>query len=227
MCNRWNEAYIRFNWGVDLRHFNGAGDYLDFFNRVIEPQDMITFEDRFRETIDGNGSFVIAGEVCFWKNYGNAQSRDRITHKLLNHLENIVNWNKFVQAVKRVQENPSYDNFINLRGACDQPKGFATPITFLAFYKPTEYPMVDKHIANWWAINRANFGYENSSAFSQRDDGWIPPKLQNWNAYIDWKKFCNDYIGKIRRRCGWNWRARDVEMAVWEASKNNIPLETL
>jgi hypothetical protein len=189
--------------------------------------DVKTFEDRFRATIYGNGSFVIAGEVCFWKNYGNVKSRDRTTKKLLNHLGNLVNWNKFVQAVKKVQGNPSYDNLIALQGACNQSNGFATPITFLAFYKPSEYPMVDKHIAIWRVINRANFGYVNSFDFSQRDDGWIPPKLQNWNAYIDWKKFCNDYIGKIRRRCGWNWRARDVEIAVWEASKNNIPLETL
>jgi len=62
MCNRWNEAYIRFNWRVDPCHFKGGEDYLDFFNRVIEPPDVKTFEDRFRATIDGNGSFYD------WKN---------------------------------------------------------------------------------------------------------------------------------------------------------------
>jgi hypothetical protein len=103
MCNRWNEAYIRFDWRVDLRHFKGAEDYLGFFNPVIEPVDVKTFEDRFRATIYGNGSFVIAGEVCFWKNYGNVKSRDRTTKKLLNHLGNLVNWNKFVQAVRTLR----------------------------------------------------------------------------------------------------------------------------
>lgn len=232
MCDRWNEARTGFNWKVDLGHFKRGADYPGFFNRIIEPRDVKTFEDRFRTAIDGDGSFVIAGEVCFWKNYGNAQNRDRVTEQLLSHLKDSAKWNMFVQAVKNVQENPSYNNFIALRDACDQPKGFATPITFLVFYKPTEYPMVDKHIANWWAENKARHGYGNSEIFSQRKDGWIQTYSnsqlrQNWNAYIDWKKFCNDYIGRIRRRCGWNWRARDVEMAVWEASKNNIPLEKL
>jgi hypothetical protein len=226
MFNSWNDAHKRFSWKVDLRHFKGAVDYTGFFNRVIESQDVKAFEDRFRVAIDGGGSFVIAGEVCFWKNYGTAQNRDRATQKLLTHLTNSVNWNKFVQAVKQVQNNPSYENFIALRDASNQPRGFATPITFLAFYKPAEYPMVDKHIAKWWVENNVKHGYGASAIFSQRKDGWIQTYSdsqvkQNWNAYIDWKKFCNDYAMRLK------WRARDVEMAVWEASKHNISLEGL
>jgi len=226
MFNSWNEARKKFSWRVDLRHFKGAADYPGFFNRVIEPPDVKAFEDRFRVAIDGNHSFVIAGEVCFWKNYGNAQSRDRATQKLLTHLRKSVNWNEFVRVVKQVQNNPSYENFIALRDACSQPRGFATPITFLAFYNPTEYPMVDKHIANWWVLNKVKHGYGASAIFSQREDGWIQTYSdsqikQNWNAYIGWKKFCNGCAMKL------NWRARDVEMAVWEASKNDISLEGL
>ncbi len=192
----------------------------------------MTFENKFRAAIDGNGSFEIAGEVCFWKNYGNAQARNRVTQKLLTHLRDPVNWDRFVQAIKQVLSNLSYDNFVALRDACNQPRGFATPITFLAFYKPTEYPMVDKHIANWWAVNRAKYGYGDSPKFSQRNDGWIqtytiPQNKQNWNAYIAWGKFCFDYATRIAKNCGWNWRARDVEMAVWEAYKNSISLEVL
>ena len=87
--------------------------------------------------------------------------------------------------------------------------------------------MVDKHIANWWVKNKAKYGYGTSPDFFQRNDGWIPPKRQNWEAYIDWKRFCNDYATRIAKNCGWNWRARDVEMAVWKASKDNISLEVL
>jgi hypothetical protein len=226
MPNGWNEAYRSYSWKVDLRHFQKAVDYPGFFNRIIEPGDVKAFEDRFRAAINDDGSFVIAGEVCFWKNYGIVGNRDRATQKLLNYLRDSPNWNTFVQEVKQAVKNPSHANFIALRDACNQPRGFATPITFLAFYKPTEYPMVDKHIANWWVENNTRHGYGASKIFSQREDGWIqtysrPQVKQNWNAYIGWKEFCNDYAIKL------NWRARDVEMAVWQASKENIFLEKL
>lgn len=232
MCNNWGKAYSKYSWTADLRHFNKSQQYPGYFNCIITPADVVIFENKFRAAIDGNDSFEIAGEVCFWKNYGNAQARNRVTQELLTYLRDPVNWNKFIQAIKKISSNPSYNNFIGIRNACNQPRGFATPITFLAFYKPTEYPMVDKHIANWWDANRAKYGYGDSPKFSQRNDGWIQTctisqKKQNWNSYIAWKNYCVDYATRIAKNCRWNWRARDVEMAVWEAYKNIISLEVL
>jgi len=226
MCNSWYKAYNRYSWTADLRRFSRAADYPGHFNCVVTPATVATFEDKFRMAIDGNGSFEVAGEVCFWKNYGSAQARNRITEKLLKHLSSPANWKNFVRIVKQVASNPSYENFVALKRACNQPTGFATPITFLAFYKPSEYPMVDKHVASWWALNREKYGYGNCPTFSQRNDGWIQSytisqNKQNWDAYTAWKKFCNDYAMRL------NWRARDIEMAVWESYKNNISLEVL
>jgi len=232
MCNSWYEANRQYSWTVDLSHFSRAADYPEYFNRVIASADVMAFEKRFRVAIDGNGSFEIAGEVCFWKNYGNAKARNQVTQGLLAHLRKSANWNTFVRAVKQLSTNPSYDNFTGLRNACNQPRGFATPITFLAFYRPIEYPMVDKRIANWWAVNRAKYGYGASPKFSQRNDGWIQTytilqNKQNWNAYVAWKEFCNDYAMRMAKNYGLNWRARDVEMAVWEVCKNDMSLEVL
>ena len=227
MCNNWNKAYSRYNWEVNLKYFKDAANYPGYFNRVITPADVATFENKFRAAINGNGSFEIAGEVCFWKNYKNAQARNRVTQKLLNHLKNPVNWNSFVQAIKQISSDPSYDNFVELQYACNQRRGFATPITFLAFYNPTEYPMVDKHIANWWAKNKIKFGYESFPAFLQGIYGSILSCKQSWDAYVAWKTFCNDYARRISENCGLSWRARDIEMAVWEAQRNYISLEVL
>ncbi|MDP3182516.1 MAG: hypothetical protein Q8M54_06820, partial [Desulfobaccales bacterium] len=198
MCDSWKEAYRRYDWTVDLSHFNGAANYPGFFNRVILPADVKGFEDKFRAAIDANGTFEVAGEVCFWKNYGNFRTRNNITQRLLTYLSDINNWNRFCLAVKHVSHNQSYTNFVALQNACHQPKGFASPITFLAFYNPVKYPMVDKHIAYWWAKNKEKYGYGASQKFSQRNDGWIQTYTisqtkQNWDAYIEWKNFCNDY----------------------------------
>lgn len=230
MCKRWHEAYKKYDWTVDLRKFSRAAEYDDFFNRIVKPADVIHFENRFREAIETNGSYQVAAEVCFWKNYGNIMAKDKITKRLITYLSDINNWNKFCKAVKKMSDNCSYDNFKFLRDACNQIRGFATPITFIAFYNPAEYPMVDKHIANWWAINKEKFGYKSSQKFFQRDDGLIQAftisqTKQNCEAYIEWKRFCIDYAKKLAENCNFNWRPRDVEMAVWESEKNGISLE--
>ena len=221
MCESWVNALEKYSWRVDLGRFKRAADYPGYFNRVIRPADVVAFENQFRGAIDGTGSFEIAGEVCFWKSHRNN------TQKLLTYLAERVNWDRFVRAIKQVAASPSHDNFVALQSACSQPSGFATPITFLAFYKPTEYPMVDKHIANWWAVNKAKYGYEASPKFSQRGDGLIQRSKQSWNAYIAWTRFCCDYAARMAKNCGVNWRARDIEMAVWEAQKDGVSLNAL
>ncbi len=232
MCNSWISALGMYNWVVDLRHFRNAGNYPGYFNRIIQPPEVIQFEDTFRAIINENGSFEITGEVCFWKNYGSAQARDRVTQNLLNHVSEQANWNIFIQAIREISNDPCFANFISLRNACNQSRGFATPITFLAFYKPTDYPMVDKHIANWWRAHKTEYGYGEAPEFSQRNDGWIQTYTAdqnelNWNAYIAWKRFCCDYSERIQRNCGLNWRARDVEIAVWMAQQNGLFLTAL
>jgi len=217
---------------VNLNLFKKAKKYPGYFNRVITPANVIEFENAFRKTISETGLFEVAGEVCFWKNYSNFQSRNRITLKLLTHLQIPMNWISFTQTIERLSNQSSYNNFITFRDTCNQPRGFATPLTFLAFYNPTEYPMVDKHIAYWWVENKAHYGYESSPIFSQRGDGWVQTyttsqNKQNWVAYISWTEFCRDYARRVTKKCKENWRARDVEMAVWEAQKHNISLNVL
>jgi len=207
MCNSWICARRKYSWTVDLTHFSGSEDYPGFFNQTITPADIQEFEDTFRAAVDGAGSYEVAGEECFWKNYGNFQARNRITQTLLLHLQVRENWINFTEAVRSLSVDPSHGNFLSLRDACNQPRGFATPITFLAFYDPMKYPMVDKHIANWWAANRAKHGYGTSRSFSQRSDGWIQTysisqTRRNWNAYIFWTRSARITQGESLRTAG-------------------------
>lgn len=228
MCNSWIRALGMFDWVVNLKHFRNANNYFGYFNRIIQPNKVVQFENAFRTSINDGGSFAVAGEVCFWKNYGNAQARDRVTQNLLSYLFEQENWNLFICVIRETSNNPSFENFVSLQNACKQLKGFATPITFLSFYRPSDYPMVDKHIANWWNLNRANYGLGASLGFRQRKiDGWIPPNKYNWQAYIAWKGFCCDYSVRIQRNCGLDWRARDVEIAIWMSQKSGLFLNAL
>lgn len=223
----WRNAHGDYAWEVDLRHFAERQEYPGFFSRVIGSRDAIRFEDAFRRAIDGSGTYQIAGEVCYWKNYGNHQSRDRITRKLLQLLSDKECWAKFRGAVKEVCKHPCFPALACLQDASGQPHGFATLLTFVSFYDPTSFPMVDKYIAYWWAASKKRFGLATLPSFSQRDDGWIETTTKtktelNWGAYMAWTRFCRDYAQRLG-----GWRARDVEMAVWMAQKRGKDLPTL
>lgn len=63
-------------------------------------------------------------------------------------------------------------------------------------------------------------------------DGWIQAitikkSKQNWNAYLDWTNFCQNYSKKLTKITGIDARARDVEMTIWEAFKKGINLDII
>jgi hypothetical protein len=216
----WKRLLNVYTWDVNLSNFKFASEYPGHFNRVIRSQDVACFETLFRKAIEGRDSYQVAGEVCYWKNYGNHLSRDKITNALLKHLAVRESWGTFCKSVKEASTSPSFSSFLRLQSATDQPRGFATVLTFVSFYDPKSFPMVDKHIADWWKTNQRRFGLTAAVAFSQRDsDGWIETTTriateQNWNTYMAWVRFCRDYAQRLG-----GWRARDVEMAVWMAQK--------
>ena len=226
MLDNWINAYKSYNWTVDLSKFQDAKKYQEAFNSVITPQKLVEFENSFRMQINSpdNFSFIRAGEVCFWKNYGAFQNRDGITNKLLNHLSIRQQWDKFSYAIQKLSVDPIYDNFLDLTMACNQPYGFATPITFLAFYQPTDFPMIDRHIGEWWDKRSDDFGYKKNIKFTY-SNGVISKSENNWIAYLYWAAFCNEIAKIFLTKYQIRWRPRDVEMAVWQAQKNKIALE--
>lgn len=221
----WMASWGAYKWTVNLSKYAAA--YSGYFVDTISAKNVTCFESRFREAVDSRGPYQIAGEVCYWKNAGNHLSRDRITSALLDHLSDKPKWNAFCVAVRQVCASPSLDAFRRVQEVTGQSDGFATPLTFVSFYNPASFPMVDKHIACWWAANRDRFGLAEKPAFVQRKDGWIDVTSQakaeqNWNAYMAWTGFCRDYAHRLG-----DWRARDVEMAVWMAQKDGTNLPVL
>jgi hypothetical protein len=235
MCKGWSTARSSWDWKVNLSKYENSSGYPQHFKETIDAENAVEFEKRFQAAIrqyESENSYIVAGEVTFWKNFGNYQSRNRLTNSILTHLSNLQNWKRFVTFLEETLLNPTVDNFNTFRQTCDQKNGFATPITFLAFKDPDAYPMVDKRIAYWWAENRKYYGYSSHPRFDQRNDGWIQcvskkSLKENWAAYLHWQEFCAGYSRRLSERCGSKWRARDVEMAIWQAQKKHIVLETL
>jgi HEPN domain-containing protein len=213
--NQWHAARMQFAWSVDLRRFKDAMKYPGFFDRVIVPGQIEQFEADFRAELLPGGKVERAAEVVFWKNGGNFKARDRIARDLLGWIAGPEDWLKFVHALKNLATNPTWECFKNLITGCGQTSGFATPITFLAFYDPKRFPMVDQRIGKWW-LQR----FPNQPQFAwNRDRTVIVPGKKSWEAYLAWTEFCR------RQAAALSWRARDVEMAVWSDRNAQLPLD--
>jgi hypothetical protein len=155
------------------------------------------------------------------KNYGLSKSKAVLTSDLIDYLQAPNRWEDFCRILKLLAGNPTITKFEFFLGACDMNKGFATPVTFLSFLDPDRYPMVDKHIANWWRAYAKRFNGEKLAVFDQRADGWIncvsdEKRKKNWKAYLAWSDFCCKTAGKLNQQTGTDWTARDVGVAVWE-----------
>lgn len=205
----WNAAKANFNWKVDLRTFKHRDMCPGFFDRVIEPADVDKFERLFRESLHTEKLTGRAAEVAFWKNFGQHQSRDNIARKLLRWLSPPDRADQFAQAIEGIARDFTWDSFKRLQASCGQVSGFATPLTFLSFFDPERFPMVDQRIGDWWARR-----FPRQLQFSRRDDGWIRPSQQSLKAYVSWTSFCRRQAEALSG-LGDHWRARDVEMAVW------------
>ncbi|MCW3982536.1 MAG: hypothetical protein NWE96_00910 [Candidatus Bathyarchaeota archaeon] len=222
----WSKSREKYDWTVDLSNYPLRDAYKDFFNQLITNKNTSEFEEKFRSSLNTN-TFAVTGEVCYWKNYGSHTSRDKLTNSLLKLLEDKNNWNEFKSRLIQLSSNPTYKNIEHFRIACGQPNGFATPVTFLSFYNPTLFPMVDKIIGKWWNRNKSNYWKTSASSFLQRSDGWLGLNEQNWNTYLEWTNFCRKYSSLLSLKSGMQWRARDVEIAVWEAEKRDFKLDRL
>jgi len=221
-----------YNWSVDLSKFKFSKDNPGYFQEVINAQNTRKFEEKFRDAVIAlfpHNQYLVCGEVYYWKN-NRSLSNNTKTKETIDFLATPIHQKTFIDSLGELARNPSHNNFKNFRKACNLPNGFATPITYLSFYNTEQYPMIDKIIAEWWRNNKDRFGFEDAPLFRQRNDGWIqsitePDSIANWNAYLAWTDFCRQYSAIITKTTEMSWRARDVEMAVWESQKRCFPLD--
>ena len=217
----WKAARDQFNWQVDLRKFKDAEKYPGFFDRLIESNQIVQFENMFRAALNPSGRVESAAEVAFWKNGWNHKGRDRITRDLMEWINSHEHWMRFVDALKELAGAPSWKTFQKFIGSNGQVAAFAVPITFLSFYDPARFPMVDKRIGKWWSTR---FPSEPQFTWDTKRTR-ITPTVKSFEAYLAWTEFCRLQASELSTLSGAEWRARDVEMAVWSDVDALLPLD--
>ncbi len=228
-CSSWKLALDAYRYGVDLRRFSRASEYPGWFDLNIDPGDPLQtmgFETRFRE--QARHHLRAWGEVVFWKLYGMPPARNSTTERVLaSGVTPMTLWSSCMDYMT----NPNLESFKAFRNKLFGD-GVATAATFPAFIRPDQFPMVDTQITRW---ARKNSRVHRYSAVGGPDLECVP-ELQpgtvltesDWRFIDSWIAWCRFTAWKLSQRTGREWRARDVEMAVFSAQRSHGPeLESL
>lgn len=240
MPNTWIRALNEYNYPVNLACYRHADDFPSFFHQKIrgDRNSTMLFEDYFRENIQ---NIEVWYEVVFWKMYSQIGRRDLRTTRIIEKLSSspVITAPQLIAATKSFINNPIRSNFIQLRNLFRfGSESIAIVATFPAFLDAVKFPMVDTRIAKWVnsqldAYNKKNpsgpqlvrsrYGQNTSTVLTMSD-------FDFYNHWIDWTRYISIKLSKLTDM---NWRARDVEMAVftaWGDKKGRhprLPLHTI
>jgi hypothetical protein len=226
MSDTWTESLFAYRYPFDLRRFEDAEQYRGWFNftsRTGDRTSTMEFEDRFRSYAAQELEPWL--EVVYWKLFSQPPTRgEKTTSQVASHLqrENIspqALWHSCTRYVK----NPTRQNFEAFRKLL----GFRSPViavafTFPAFMSPDQYPMIDTRIAKWVGHSMIS----QNSADPAGPQLVRPPYLDTNRTVLTmsdfefaekWIQWCRHAAKKLSSYTSLEWRARDVEMAVFHA----------
>lgn len=230
MPHTWRGALANYRYPVDLAKFAGGRRCPGWFELNTEPGDRertMGFEHRFRDKAQQHPEAW--GEVVFWKLYKMPLARNKTTQRVLDRIRHVDADELWRLCVSYV-ENPCQGSFSAFREKLFDTPRVATAATFPAFLCPQRFPMVDIQVTRWAGKNGPSHCYSGVGG----PDLVCVPDLRGkqvmegqWPFVESWIKWCQFTAGELSRRTGCVWRARDVEMAVFTAQRDDLPLTPL
>ncbi len=220
MPQTWQDVFNAYRYPVRLGDFKDAQRYCGWFKYDTGDGDRdrtIEFERRFRELAPHH--LEVWYEVVFWKMYS---QRGTASHRSQTVIENIktsgVSAGELWDLCYNYVQGPCLRTFRPFRAKFAKTTALATAATFPAFISPDLFPMVDNQVAKWVQVNGTRHGI------------FPPPKLKgtvlhenDWDFVEAWIDWCRYAAGILNQRTEQDWRARDVEMAVFAAQPSDLP----
>ena len=234
----WEEALNAYNYPVNLADFADAYKYPGFFRHNIDGDLQTTreFQDRFRE----NAPYHLEAwyEVVYWKYYSQKKGRRNSgTLRIIQNIKNSgVSANCIFALCQKYVESGDMKDFGKFLDKIASPYSLAVAATFPAFLNPEKFPMVDREITNWAQKNGCLHSYAScdgpvlTEAPILRQGGvnnlrYNLRKHKNFTkSWIDWCRFTAHALSELTKG---DWSARDVEMAVFTAQRDNLALNPL
>ncbi len=229
MPRTWTTALSRYYYPVDLSAYKRAGECPGFFTRDIagDRASTIEFEDYFRANSEHSIEPYV--EVAFWKLCGEKKRFEARVSDLADHLRGQgVTASELRRAVDLFVDKPTKVNLSVLRALL----GIKTPVlalalTFPAFVGPDRFPMVDTNTARWISENSEEHSAGGGKELTGFEFGYSSLRYNDFDNYLNWVEWCRESAEILTAKTNMEWRARDVEMAVFTAAREGLSLKPL
>lgn len=229
MPQTWVNALEKYCYPVELSNYEIANDFPGFFERKIEGDrnSTILFENCFCESASNNLAAFF--EVIFWKYYSQSSWRQNGTSRIVDFvlqkgITSIDLWDAVQQFVK-IQNISNLKRIRDLLGI--KTDVLAVPLTLSALANPETIPMIDTRVAKWVNQNGVNHSINRKNQLTPFKMNSTSLRQNDFSNYSNWVMWCQEMAQKLTKLTNMNWRARDVEMAVFTAHRNNLVLNVL
>jgi hypothetical protein len=237
-AQRWLDALSAYRYPVErsravrfARRLHLTSPWFEFSLEEGTRKETMLFEDRFRSLA---GESVEAWyEVIFWKLASTGRLGETRALRMIEDLREFgpavdKMWNacaQFIGAGNRESFKELQRELFIVSG------GIPVAATFPAFVCPERFPMADRWVARWVLRYLGAYRAQVSTAvLVEPSESFIAGRRTtltvsaDWRFYQTWIEWCRAAARVLQDLTGLGWRARDVEMAVFQNERSGSPL---
>jgi len=229
MPNSWINALNAYSYPVNLGDYERAPQFPGFFNQNIlgDRDSTIAFENYYQANAPHH--IEVFFEVVYWKLYSQANRRDIGTSRIVDFVQTHgITSNQLWSSIQQFIISPNITNLEEIRNKLGlQTPVLAVPLTLVALANPQKFPMIDNQVARWVNSNASNHNDKRRNKLSLFNMNHPSLQDDDFPNYLNWVNWCQEVAQVLTELTSKQWRARDVEMAVFTAQRNGITLNVL
>lgn len=226
MPNSWTQSLLAYRYPVDLRDFQDTEVYPRWFNCTMpigDREETMGFEAHFRR----HAAQAIEPwlEAVYWKMFTQPSTRgNKIIRRMASHFtDNLITPQALWHACDQYVANPTRLHLQSIQLLLGLNRNaIAVAATFPAFLGPDVVPMVDLRVARWVGCCMDLHNGTDSSGPQLKEPHCLHLQrpvlaMRDLEFVESWIHWCRYIAQKLTDRTPMQWRARDVEMAVFHA----------
>jgi hypothetical protein len=222
----WLRARDEYHYPVQLSTFAEKDQFPGWFDFDLNAGSIgqtTAFEDRFRNEAANHVEPWF--EVVFWKLYNTPVWSNKHTCIVISNLRRDgITASDLWNACSNYVSDSTKESFKKFQCLLWGAKSTAVAVaaTFPAFIAPDRFPMVDTRVAKWVIANmdKYNVGSDGVPKLQRpafTDKGATVLTFSDWAFIESWTHWSRAIATRLAEDTGITWRARDVEMAVFNA----------
>jgi len=225
----WTQALDAYSYPVMLNTYDRAQEFPGWFDLTIagDRDSTIVFENRYQQSAPDNIEAFF--EVVYWKYYSQANRRQGGTNRIVDSMlkRGVTStglWNA-VQRFIRAQRRPTLKGIRDLLGITTNV--LAVALTLPALASPKTIPIVDNNVARWVNRHGRDHNVNRHCKLTPFRMNYTSLQDNDFPNYLNWVAWCREVASVLTEGTGQEWRARDVEMAVFTAQRGGFELSVL